>query len=87
MFTEFRELSRPIVGTPDMLAFIEQAPAIFGDTWKYLCDLRGVKPSQKEEKERNIPRMHSIFYDILAMARIANRKKLKHWAFIRASPI
>ena len=78
MFTEFKDHSRLTVETPNMLAFTEQAPTIFGDTWNLLCNLRGVKQDQKEEKERNILPVHSVFYEILAMTRIANIKELKH---------
>ena len=67
-----------------MKDFIAQAPDVFGDTWAFLCDLRGVKPNVVAEQERNIPRIHSVFYDILAMARRSNRKNLKHWAFIHS---
>ena len=71
MFTEFMDHSRPIVETPDMLAFTEQTPTIFGDTWEHLCNLRGVNAIQKEQKERNIRQIHLVFHEIPAMARIA----------------
>ena len=84
LFTNFKDHSSPVVETPEILTFTERAPAIFGDTWNLRCDLRGVKPYQKEEKEHNILRIHSVFYEILAMTRIANRKELKHWALIQS---
>ena len=84
MFTEFKGQSRPVIETSnDMLTFIEQASAIFCDTCDLLFDLGGVKLGRKM-KERNIPRIHSVFYRWLLMARITNRKRLKHWAFIQS---
>ena len=84
MFTEFKGQSRPVIETSnDMLTFIEQASAIFCDTCDLLFDLGGVKLGRKM-KERNIPRIHSVFYRWLLMARITNRKQLKHWAFIQS---
>ena len=49
-FLEFKDHSYPIVSTPTMLEFTAQAPAIFGDIWDLLYELRGMLPKQKEEK-------------------------------------
>ena len=85
VFTEFKNHAEPIISIADMQSFIEQAPGVFGDTWDFFCELRGVKPNHKAEQERNITRIHSVFYDTLAMMRRANRRVLKHWAFIHST--
>ena len=51
LFNEFQIHSNPIISVSDMQTFINQAPAIFGDTWQFLCDLHGVKPNQKKREE------------------------------------
>ena len=84
VFLEFRDHSHPIVATSTMLEFIAKAPAIFGDTWDLLCELCGVKPKQKEEKQCNIPHINSVSYKMIAMAWRANRKKLTYRAFIHS---
>lgn len=82
MFTSFRKNSVPIVNLPQMEEFIDEAPVVFGDLWKLLCDLRGVKENQKAEVQRNIGigRKWDVFFQIMSMARISNRQKLQWWA-------
>ena len=74
VFLEFKDYPDPIVSTPDMLEFVVHAPSIFGDTWNLLCDLQGMKPNQTSQKQKNVSRIHSVFYEILAMARRENHK-------------
>ena len=45
LFTEFQIHLNPIISVPEMKTFIDLAPAIFSDTWEFLCDLHGVKPN------------------------------------------
>ena len=40
VLNEFKNHSDPIVSTPSMEEFIEQAPVVFGDLWDVMCDLR-----------------------------------------------
>ena len=47
VFLEFKDHSFPIVRKPTMLEFIDEAPAIFGDTWHHLCKRSGVELNQK----------------------------------------
>jgi hypothetical protein len=49
VLTKFHVLLKPIIMTTSMQAFIEEAPAIFGELWDLMCNLRGVKPNQKRE--------------------------------------
>ena len=83
MLSEFKNHSDPIVSTPSMEEFIEQAPVVLGDLWDVMCDLRGVKPKQKREKGRKYGRQASLcVFKILTMDRVANRRSLKYWAMI-----
>ena len=82
-FTEFKNHSEPIISVPDIKVFIKEAPAIFGDVYKLLCDTRSVRKNQKAEQGRNLDREHSVFFDMMCLARQVNRKKLKHWAMIQ----
>ena len=41
-----------------------------------------MKPKQKREKGRMDDKLHSVFFEILAMARVANHRSLKYWAMI-----
>ena len=83
VLSSFQNHSEPIIRTPKMQEFIEQAPAVFGDLWKLMCDIRGVNPKLKKEESRMDDKVHSVFFELLCMARIRNRKKLKHWAMIQ----
>ena len=72
-----------------MITFIDQAPAIFGNTWHLFCELRGVETITKKRNayqdivdRQNIPKRHSVFFTFLAKARVANRGRLKYWAFV-----
>ena len=40
--------------------------------------------NQPSQKEKNMPLIHSVFYEIMVMARRENCKQLKHWAFIHS---
>ena len=57
---------------------------ILGDTWDLLYGPRDMEPKQKEKKEHSIPHIHSVFYEMLAMAMRVNRKKMKYCAFIHS---
>ena len=58
--------------------FIEEALAIFGDVYELLCDIHGIHKNQKAEQQRNVAREHSVFSDMMCLARQAHRQKLKH---------
>jgi len=62
VFEEFKSHSDCVVSAADMKAFIAEAPAIFGDLWRLLCDLRGVKLKVVAEKQQNIARQHAVFF-------------------------
>ena len=62
VFEEFKSHSDCVLSAADMKAFIAEAPAIFGDLWHLLCDLRGVKLKVVAEKQQNIARQHAVFF-------------------------
>ena len=82
VFTEFKNHADPIVSADDLQAYIDDAPSILGDYWHLQCDLRGVKPNQKAEKDRNVARIRTIFFNLLAQLRLRNRRLLRHWALV-----
>ena len=82
VFTQFTNHSLPVISRGAMEGFIARSPEVFGDLWEILCHLRGVKPGQAKEKGRTDDKIHSVFFQILAMARIANRHRLTHWAMM-----
>jgi len=82
VFTVMKNHAEPIIAAVDMQSFIDRAPKVFGDYWELECEMRGAKLSQKSEKERNIPRVKTVFFLILARIRQANRRKLQYWAVI-----
>ena len=71
-----------------MEEFLGETPDVFGDLWHLLCELRGVKNTQKGSKRdrfeaaRKSDKIHSVFFELLAMAQNANRHSLSHWALI-----
>ncbi len=83
VLTSFQNHSEPIISTLTMKEFIEQAPAIFGDVWKLLCDLRGVKENIAQEKGQTQGKKNEVFFELLALARVANHRKLTHWTMIQ----
>ena len=58
--------AEPIVAALDMQSYIDRAPKVFGDYWELECNMRGTKLSHKSEKERNIPRLKTVFFSILS---------------------
>ena len=82
VLSDFNNHSDLIIFTPIMDEFIKEAPAVFGDMWDLMCDLRGIKPNYKREKDRMDNKLHSVLSKTLRMARIANQKTLKYWAMI-----
>ena len=79
VLSEFKNHSDPIVSTPSMQEFIEQASVVFGNLLGVMCDLRGVKPKQKREKVYMDDKLHSVFFKIFPTARVANHHTLKYW--------
>ena len=51
LFTKFQINSNPIISVPDMKTFIEQAPAISGNTWEFLCDLHASRPIKLQRRK------------------------------------
>ena len=68
----------PIISLPDFQTFIEEAPAVFGDMWDLFSEIRGVKSNQPAQEDKNVPRRHSVFFQLIGMACVANRQRLKH---------
>ena len=66
-----------------MREWISAAPGVFGPLWCLLCDIRGIKPTHEREKGRTDDKIHSVFFELLTMVRISNRKWLVHWAMIQ----
>ena len=65
-----------------MLQFIDEAPAVFDDSWDKMCEWHGLKKHTILE-ERNVTYRHQVFFQLLSLARMADRKKLKHWGSIQ----
>ena len=82
VFTDFKNHAEPIIPTTEMCALIAEAPTVFGQTWNHLCDLRGVQANQPKKEPLNVVKHHQVFWQLINMARTANRKKLMHLAFI-----
>ena len=82
VFTDFKNHAEPIIPTSDMRALIAEAPNVFGQTWNHLCDLRGVQANQPKMEQRNVVKRHQVFWQLVNMARTANRRKPMHLAFI-----
>ena len=82
VFTDFKNHAEPIIPTSDMNALIAEAPRVFGATWNHMCDLRGVHPNRPKKEAQNIGKRHQVFWQLINMARTANRRKLMHLAFI-----
>ena len=82
VLVNFHNHSQPILDTNKVKGFISEAPKIFGGLWNILCDLRGVKANHAKEKTRTLTKFNEVFFQLLAMIRIANRRKLKYWAMI-----
>ena len=82
VFTDFKNHAEPIIPTTEMCALIAEAPNVFGQTWNHLCDLRGVQANQPKKEPLNVVKRHQVFWQLINMARTANRRKLMHLAFI-----
>ena len=83
--TEFKNHSLPIVPKTEMDELMDKAPAIFGSTWSHLMALRGHSDNTKDGSRRDAEqaktlatKRHDVCFQILSMARIANRKSLTH---------
>ena len=83
VFTTWTEHAKPIVDTSVMKKYIDESKSVFGNLWTILCDLRGVRPKQEAEKVNNIPRTHSVFFQILGLIRMANRQKLQNFGMVQ----
>ena len=83
VLTEFWCHADPIIATDKMKEFIAEAPSIFGELWHIMCVLRGVKPNQAREKDRTEGKMNEVFFELMSLTCIANRKKLLYWAMIQ----
>ena len=57
--SEFQNHSKPLLLMLTMQAWIDKAPAIFGDLWYLVCEIRGVKIPNKD---RNVIRWRSNAY-------------------------
>lgn len=82
VFTEWTIHSEPIVATDVMKDLIKEAADVFRSFWQQMIGLRGVRPKRVREKDRNIARTHSVFFQILGLARMANRTRLQNYAFV-----
>ena len=72
-----------MVSDLDLDGFIAEAPKVFGDFWKLLCDLRGIKLKVKKSQHLVESKRREVFFSILTLARIAHRRLLLHWALIQ----
>ena len=72
-----------VVSDSDLDGFIAEAPKVFGDFWKLLCDLRGIKLKVKKSQHLIQSKRREVFFSILTLARIAHRRLLLHWALIQ----
>ena len=66
-----------------MKKYIKDAADVFGSFWQQMIGLRGVRPKRVREKDRNVARTHSVFFQILGLARQANRQRLQNYAFVQ----
>ena len=87
--TEFKNHSLPIVPKTEMDDLIDEAPAIFGSTWSHLMALRGHSDNTKDGSSRETDqtktratKRRDVFFQILSLARVANRQCLTHWALV-----
>ena len=81
--SKFRNHSEPLVPLADMQRFINRAPDVFGGLWSYLSDLRGIPKKKKSTDAATDEKTNSVFFLILTIARITNRRSLTHWALIQ----
>jgi hypothetical protein len=82
VFSDFKNHAEPIIPTSDMTALIDEAPTVFGETWNHLSDLRGVQPNRPSKEQQNVVKRHQVFFQLINMARSANRRQLMNLAFI-----
>ena len=82
VFSDFKNHAEPIIPTSEMTALIEEAPTVFGETWNHLCDLRGIHPNRPSEEKKNVVKRRQVFFQLVNMARTANRRQLMNLAFI-----
>ena len=52
--TKFGQPHTPLSATETMDEWISRAPDIFGPLWCLLCNMRGVKPTHMQERERQM---------------------------------
>ena len=78
VFTEMKNHAEPIIAALDMQSYIDRVPKVFGYYWELECNMRGAKLLHKSEKERNIPRLRTVFSSILSRICQANRRKLQY---------
>ena len=62
VFSDFKNHAEPIIPTSEMAALIEEAPTVFGETWKHLCDIRRVHPNRPSEEQQNVVKHHQVFF-------------------------
>ena len=80
--THFVNHTEPLVPTSTMREFIDAAPGVFGELWDLMCHLRGVHKTWSHESHLTLVKEQEIFFQLLALARMANRSKLLHCAMI-----
>ena len=83
VLTEFSHHHTPLLSIETMNKWISAAPDVFDPLWCLLCNIRGEKPTNERKKGRMDDKIHSVFFELLTMAQINNRKRLVHWAMIQ----
>ncbi len=82
VFTDFKNHTEPIIPTMEMNALIAEAPTVFGQTWNHMCDLHCIQANCPSKEPLNVVKHHQVFWQLINMMRMANRRKLIQLAFI-----
>ena len=80
--TAFQDYTQPIIIMLTLMKFIEQSKLLFPAIWQLFGSLRNIKSNAKRGKALVASKELQIFFTILAMARMADPQRLKHWAAV-----
>ena len=80
--TTFQDYTQPIIIMLTLMKFIEQSKLLFPAIWQLFGSLRNIKSNAKRGKALVASKELQIFFTILAMARMADPQRLKHWAAV-----
>ena len=80
---QFNDPTASVLSKDEIKQLIEEAKTLFPTLWSLLSSTRGVHPTIKRSAHLIEGKEEQIFMMILQQARMADRRRLTHWAFVQ----